>query len=96
MALTKNELITKIMEETEFTKKAATESVEQLMEIIKSTLASGEDVLISGFGKFCVKNKGRRKGRNPATGEDLMLDARNRIGFKCSGKLRNQINSGKR
>ena len=53
MALTKNELITKVMEETEFRKKAATESVEQLMEIIKSTLASGEDVMISGFGKFC-------------------------------------------
>jgi len=64
MALTKNELITKIMEETEFTKKAATESVEQLMEIIKSTLASGEDVMVSGFGKFCVKKKNQRKGRN--------------------------------
>ena len=95
MALTKAELITKIMEEMEFTKKAATESVEQLMEIIKSSLASGEDVLITGFGKFCVKNKGRRKGRNPATGDDMMLDARKVLTFKCSGKLRDRISKGK-
>jgi integration host factor subunit alpha len=94
MALMKKELITKIMEETEFTKKDATESVEQLMEIIKSTLESGEDVMVSGFGKFCVKNKGRRKGRNPATGDDLMLDARTRVNFKCSGRLRDRINKG--
>jgi integration host factor subunit alpha len=95
MALTKAELITKIMEEMEFTKKAATESVEQLMEIIKSSLASGEDVLVSGFGKFCVKNKGRRKGRNPATGDDMFLDARKVLTFKCSGKLRDRVNKGK-
>jgi integration host factor subunit alpha len=95
MALTKNELITKIMEETEFTKKAATESVEQLMEIIKSTLASGEDVMVSGFGKFCVKKKNQRKGRNPATGDDMMLDARKVLTFKCSGKLRDRISKGK-
>lgn len=95
MTLTKNELITKVMEETEFTKKAATDSVEQLMEIIKSTLAAGEDVMISGFGKFCVVQKNERKGRNPATGDDMMLDARTRLTFKCSGKLRDRINKGK-
>ena len=95
MTLTKNELITKVMEETEFTKKAATDSVEQLMEIIKSTLAAGEDVMISGFGKFCVVQKNERKGRNPATGDDLILDARTRLTFKCSGKLRDRINKGK-
>jgi integration host factor subunit alpha len=95
MALTKNELIAKIMEEMEFTKKTATESVEQLMEIIKSTLASGEDVLISGFGKFCVKKKDKRKGRNPATGDDLMLDAHKVLTFKCSGRLRDRINGNK-
>ncbi len=95
MALTKNELIAKIRHETGFTVKAATEIVEQLMEIIKSTLASGEDVMISGFGKFCVKSKNQRKGRNPATGDDMVLDARQRINFKCSGKLRERINKGK-
>ena len=81
MALTKNELITKITEEMEFNRATATQTVEQLMEIIKSSLASGEDVLVSGFGKFCVKNKGRRKGRNPATGDDMFLDARKHINF---------------
>jgi integration host factor subunit alpha len=95
MALTKNKLITKIMEEMEFTKKAATETVEQLMEIIKSTLESGEDVMISGFGKFCVKNKDQRKGRNPSTGDAMFLDARKVLTFKCSGKLRDRISKGK-
>ena len=60
MALTKAEMITKISEEMEINRAAATQTVEQLMEIIKSTLESGEDVMISGFGKFCVKSKGRR------------------------------------
>lgn len=96
MAFTKNELIAKIIEEMEFSRKAAIGSVEQLLEIIKSTLASGEDVMISGFGKFCVKNKDKRKGRNPATGDDMMLDAHKIVTFKCSGSLRDQINSGKR
>jgi integration host factor subunit alpha len=41
-------------------------------------------VLVSGFGKFCVKNKGKRRGRNPATGYDLMLSARKVVTFKCS------------
>jgi integration host factor subunit alpha len=78
-----------------FNRKDATETVEQLMEIIKSTLASGEDVMISGFGKFCVVQKNKRKGRNPATGDDMMLDARTRVTFKCSGKLRDRVNKGK-
>jgi integration host factor subunit alpha len=95
MALTKAEVITKISEDMELDKKTATQIVEQLMEIIKSTLESGEDVMISGFGKFCVVQKNKRKGRNPATGDDLMLDARNVLTFKCSGKLRDRVNKGK-
>jgi integration host factor subunit alpha len=59
---------------------------------MKSTLASGEDVLISGFGKFCVNEKGARKGRNPATGGDLMLKPRRVVTFKVSGKLREKLN----
>jgi len=58
---------------------------------MKSTLASGEDVLISGFGKFCVKQKKERKGRNPATGEDLMLAPRKVVTLKNSGKLGERI-----
>jgi integration host factor subunit alpha len=62
------------------------------LEIIKSTLEKNEDVLISGFGKFCVKQKKQRRGRNPATGDDLMLEERKVVTFKCSGKLRDKIN----
>jgi len=63
-----------------------------ILEIIKSTLVSGDDVLISGFGKFCVKEKRKRKGRNPATGEDMMLAPRRVVTFRCSGKLRDGVN----
>ena len=66
--------------------------VETLLEIIKKTLESGEDVLVSGFGKFCVKEKAERRGRNPATGGDLMLAPRRVVTFKCSGKLRERVN----
>jgi integration host factor subunit alpha len=63
-----------------------------LLEIIKGTLEKSEDVLISGFGKFCVKNKKQRRGRNPATGDDLLLRERRVVTFKCSGKLRKKLN----
>jgi integration host factor subunit alpha len=69
-------------------KNKSSEIVEFLLEIIKSTLESGEDVLITGFGKFCVKEKRKRQGRNPATSENLMLAPRRVVRFKCSGKLR--------
>jgi len=64
------------------------------LEIMKKTLENGEDILISGFGKFCVKAKKERKGRNPATGDDMMLAPRKVVTFKCSGKLREKINTG--
>ena len=95
MALTKNEMIEKIIEETKLSKKASTDSVEAILEIMKSALESGEDVLVSGFGKFCVNEKNARKGRNPATGDDLMLPGRKVVTFKCSGKLRDRVNNGK-
>ncbi|MFC1887125.1 HU family DNA-binding protein [Thermodesulfobacteriota bacterium] len=59
---------------------------------MKKSLESGDDSLISGFGKFCVKNKGKRRGRNPATGDDMMLRPRKVVTFKCSGRLRKKIN----
>ena len=92
MTLTKNQIIEEVMTRNGFSRKKSAETVEALLEIMKDTLASGEDVLISGFGKFCVKEKAERKGRNPATGEDMMLDARKVVTFKCSGKLRESIN----
>jgi integration host factor subunit alpha len=79
MTLTKAHLIDAIAEQNGFTKKQSTETVETILELIKSELASGVDVLISGFGKFCVKDKRERKGRNPATGGAMMLGPR-RVG----------------
>jgi integration host factor subunit alpha len=92
MTLTKADIISTISEQNGFPKKKSTDMVETLLEIIKSKLESGEDVLVSGFGKFCVKNKKQRRGRNPATGDDLMLKPRRVVTFKCSGKLRDKIN----
>ena len=93
MALTKHDIVMKV-NEMGFTKKQSIEIIESLLEIVKQRLENGEDVLISGFGKFCVKNKNQRRGRNPATGSDLILAERKVVTFKCSGKLRNKINGG--
>ena len=90
MALTKSDIVVSI-HDLGLTKKKSVEVIERLLEIIKRSLESSEDVLISGFGKFCVKDKAKRKGRNPATGEDLMLRSRRVVTFKCSGKLRHKI-----
>lgn len=92
MALTKNNIVERV-NELGFTKKKSVDIVENLLEIIKRSLENNEDVLVSGFGKFCVKKKSTRRGRNPATGDDLLLDARNVVTFKCSGKLREAINN---
>ena len=92
MTLTKAQIVEMIAEQNGFAKNKSIESIENLLEIIKRTLESGEDVLVSGFGKFCVKNKGKRRGRNPATGSYLMLSARKVVTFKCSGKLRQKVN----
>ena len=92
MALTKIQIVESIHNQIGFPKNKSTEIVETLLEVIKKTLASGEDVLISNFGKFCVKGKKERKGRNPATGDDLMLEPRKVITFRCSGKLRERVN----
>jgi len=91
MALTKNDIVAQV-HELGFTKKKSVDIIESLLEIIKGTLEKGDDVLISGFGKFCVKEKNKRRGRNPATGDDLLLRERRVVTFKCSGKLRNKIN----
>ena len=94
MALTKAQIVKDIMHQNGYTKNQAAEAFETLIEIIKDTLESGEDVLISGFGKFCVQEKKERKGINPATGEAMMLEPRKIVTFRCSGKLREKINSG--
>jgi integration host factor subunit alpha len=92
MTLKKDHLVSAIAEANGYPRNKAVELVETVIELIKSKLVSGEDVLISGFGKFCVKKKRERRGRNPATGEDMMLEARRVVTFNCSGQLRDKIN----
>jgi len=94
MTLTKDRLIASIVG-TGTTKKEATQIVETLLEAIKSNLANGEDVLLSGFGKFCVKEKKERRGRNPQTGQDLMLGPRKVVTFNCSEVLKDRLNQKK-
>jgi integration host factor subunit alpha len=92
MIPTKDQIVETIAEQNGLPKYKSSEIVEILLELIKKSLESGEDVLISGFGKFCVREKKERKGRNPATGEDMMLRPRKVVTFRCSGKLRGKIN----
>ncbi len=92
MALTKATIVDRMTDELGLPRKKSTEVVESLLEIIKSALESGDDVLMSGFGKFCVRDKKARRGRNPATGEDKILRSRRVVTFKCSGKLREKLN----
>jgi len=93
--LTKAHIIDAVAERNGFTRNNSIETVEILLELIKQSLESGDDVLISGFGKFCVKKKKKRRGRNPATGEDLMLAPRKVVTFQCSGILREKLNRKK-
>ena len=92
MTLTKSHIINAIANQIGFPKNHSSEIVETLLELIKSSLESGDDVLISNFGKFCVRDKKERKGRNPATGEDMMMKPRKVVTFRSSGKLRKMIN----
>ena len=91
MTLTKIHIVDDIAEQNGYTKKMSTDLVETLLELIKSSLEAGDDVLISGFGKFCVKDKKQRRGRNPATGDDMVLRPRKVVAFRCSGILRDKI-----
>ena len=93
MTVTKAHFVDSIYNQVGLSRSKSAEVVESLLEIMKHTLGNGEDVLISGFGKFCVKSKNERKGRNPATGEDLMLGSRRVVTFKCSPILRARVNS---
>ena len=90
--LTKAKIIDAVAESNGYTRKKSIETVETVLELIKRSLESGEDVLISGFGRFCVKQKAERRGRNPATGKDMMLAPRKVVTFKWSGKLKEKLN----
>lgn len=92
MSLIKDDIVKAIARENGYQLNQSVELIETLFELIKSKLSSGEDVLISGFGKFCIKEKRERRGRNPATGEGLMLGPRRVVTFRCSRQLRDKIN----
>jgi len=94
-SLTKARIVESVVGTNGYTHKKAFETVEIILELIKQSLENGEDVLISGFGKFCVKKKKKRRGRNLATGEDMMLAPRKRVTFRSSKKLREKVNGKK-
>jgi len=96
MALTKADIVEQVYLQLGFPKEKSFQVIESLLESVKRSLASGDDVLVSGFGKFCVKEKQPRKGRNPATGESTILPARRVVTFKCSERLRIRLNGKKR
>lgn len=91
MALTKKEIIVNISDTLDLTKKESMDIVEDIFEIIKDELAKGNDVMISGFGKWVVLNKKARTGRNPQTGERITIDARKVISFKSSVILKKEL-----
>ena len=90
--LTKARIVKAVKETNGYTQQKAFETVEIMIELIKRSLETGEDVLISNFGKFCVKKKTKRKVRNPATGKDMMLAPRKVVKFQSSRRLREKVN----
>jgi integration host factor subunit alpha len=90
--MTKADIVERIMTNTGLSKPESIDMFELIFSIMKDTLAGGEDIVIYGFGKFMVKEKKDRKGRNPQTGEDLIVEARRVLTFKPSAVLKNTIN----
>jgi integration host factor subunit alpha len=90
--MTKAEIVEQIYEQVGFSKKESAELVEKVFQTIKETLSEGEKVKISGFGNFVVRPKNARKGRNPQTGQEILLDARRVLTFKPSLVLKNVLN----
>jgi integration host factor subunit alpha len=92
MTLTKTDIVESIYNQCGISKAKSDKLVETVLETIKSNLESGEDVLLSGFGKFSVRDKSARRGRDPATGKDLILEARRVVTFWCSPVFRAKMN----
>jgi len=95
MTLTKADLVQQVYKNNDnLTKAQATDAVEAFLKLSKESLISGSDLLLSGFGKFNVRDKNPRLGRNPKTGDGLMLEARRVVTFHPSGILRSKVNAG--
>lgn len=92
MTLTKSHIIESVAANNDLSKLQSAKLVDSMLHIFKTTLSSGEGVLISGFGKFRVHDKKERNGRNPATGNPLTLKARRIVTFRCSSPLKSKIN----
>jgi integration host factor subunit alpha len=92
MTLTKDHIALSLQSRLGVSKPESTRYLESLLELIKRSLTGGDDVLISGFGKFIVRQKATRRGRNPATGEDMNLAPRKVVTFKCSALLKEKLN----
>ena len=92
MSLTKDKLITRLQTQVGLDKQESRQIVERVLEIMKDTLAEGDDLLISGFGRFSVRQKKARRGRNPQTKEALTSGPRKVLVFKASGVLRERMN----
>lgn len=92
MALTKIDIVEKIINQMEISKRDSVDLVESVLSILKSTLGAGEKIKIAGFGTFEVKQKKDRRGRNPQTGEAIIIDARRILTYKPSNLLKTRIN----
>jgi len=91
--MTKADIVERVAEKTGFSKKDSVELVELVFETLKDTIAGGENLKISGFGNFNVRQKADRRGRNPQTGEEITIEARRILTFKASHMLKQSINS---
>jgi integration host factor subunit alpha len=92
MTLTKAHIVEKLFGKNLFTKGESAQIIETLFELIKHSLQDGDDVLISGFGKFSVKEKHQRRGRNPQSGEPITLPPRRVVTFHYSARLKEKMN----
>jgi integration host factor subunit alpha len=93
MALTKSDIIEAVQKQMDLPKKECVDLVEHLLESMKKALENSNDILISGFGRFCINEKKARIGRNPASGKEMILKKRRVVTFKCSGRLRERMNN---
>jgi integration host factor subunit alpha len=92
MTITKAHIVERLFAQNLFTKGESAQIIETLFELIKQSLEQGDDVLISGFGKFSVKEKHQRRGRNPQAGESMALPPRRVVTLHYSGGLKEKIN----
>lgn len=91
--MTKADIASKIQSKLGLSRKESEELLESVLGIMKSTLESGEKLKINGFGSFLIKDKNPRRGRNPQTGESIILDGRRILTFKASQILKDAVNT---